>query len=122
MRLSRILIRSNSQDMAKKKEVNNESVQELRHNTKSYQVLIKPIITEKSYSLFQNRKYSFQVNQDSSKQEIAKAIELLYNVKVLQVRVINVKPKNIFVRGKKGKTTSYKKAIVSLQEGYSITI
>ena len=122
MRLSRILIRSNSQDMAKKKEVNNESPQELRHNTKSYQVLIKPIITEKSYSLFQNRKYSFQVNQDSSKQEIAKAIELLYNVKVLQVRVINVKPKNIFVRGKKGKTTSYKKAIVSLQEGYSITI
>ena len=122
MRLSRILIRSNSQDMAKKKEVNNESVQELRHNTKSYQVLIKPIITEKSYSLFQNRKYSFQVNQDSSKQEIAKAVELLYNVKVLQVRVINVKPKNIFVRGKKGKTTSYKKAIVSLQEGYSITI
>lgn len=122
MRLSRILIRSNSQDMAKKKEVNNESPQELRHNTKSYQVLIKPVITEKSYSLFQNRKYSFQVNQDSSKQEIAKAVELLYNVKVLQVRVINVKPKNIFVRGKKGKTTSYKKAIVSLQEGYSITI
>jgi large subunit ribosomal protein L23 len=108
--------------MAKKKEVNNESPQELRHNTKSYQVLIKPVITEKSYSLFQNRKYSFQVNQDSSKQEIAKAVELLYNVKVLQVRVINVKPKNIFVRGKKGKTTSYKKAIVSLQEGYSITI
>jgi large subunit ribosomal protein L23 len=108
--------------MAKKKEANNESVQELRHNTKSYQILIKPVITEKSYSLFQNSKYSFQVNQDSSKQEIAKAVELLYNVKVLQVRIINVKPKNIFVRGKKGKTTSYKKAIVSLREGYSITI
>jgi large subunit ribosomal protein L23 len=108
--------------MAKKKEVNNESGQELRHNNKSYQVLIKPVITEKSYSLFQNRKYSFEVNKDANKQEIAKAVELLYNVKVLQVRVINIKSKNIIVRGKKGQTSSYKKAIVSLQEGYSITI
>jgi large subunit ribosomal protein L23 len=108
--------------MAKKKEVQNESTQELRHNNESYKVLVKPIITEKTYSLFQNRKYSFEVIKDSNKQEIAKAVELLYNVKVSQVRVINIKPRNILVRGKKGKTSSYKKAIVSLQEGYSISI
>jgi large subunit ribosomal protein L23 len=108
--------------MPKNKEVQNESIQELRHNTESYQILIRPVITEKSYSLFQNRKYSFEVSKDSNKQEIAKAVELLYNVKVSQVRVINIKPRNVFIRGKKGKTNSYKKAIVSLQEGYSITI
>ena len=108
--------------MAKNKEVKNESLQELRHNTKSYKALIKPIITEKSYSLFQNRKYSFETSKDSNKQEIAKAVELLYNVKVSQVRVINIKPKNVLIRGKKGKTSSYKKAILSLKEGYSITI
>ncbi|MEX0597625.1 MAG: 50S ribosomal protein L23 [Candidatus Paceibacterota bacterium] len=108
--------------MAKKQEVKNESTQELRHNIHSYQSLIKPIITEKSYSLFQNRKYSFEVDKASNKQEIAKAVELLYNVKVSQVRVINIKPRNVFIRGKKGKTSSYKKAIVSLKEGYSITI
>lgn len=108
--------------MANKKEVKSESTQELRHNIDSYKLLVKPIITEKSYSLFQNRKYSFEVVKESNKQEIAKAVELLYNVKVSQVRVINIKPRNVFVRGKKGKTSSYKKAIVSLQEGYSITI
>ena len=54
--------------MAKNKEVKNESLQELRHNTESYKALIKPIITEKSYSLFQNRKYSFETSKDSNKQ------------------------------------------------------
>ncbi|MEY3471275.1 MAG: hypothetical protein RLZZ223_625 [Candidatus Parcubacteria bacterium] len=107
--------------MAKKK-VTQEESQDLQHNNQSYQVLVKPIITEKSYSLFQNRKYSFEVGIDSNKQEIAKAVELLYNVKVSQVRVIKVKPRNVFVRGKKGKTSAYKKAIVSLVEGYSISI
>ena len=94
----------------------------MKHNNQSYNVLIKPIITEKSYSLFKNRNYSFEVFNNSNKQDIAKAVELLYNVKVSQVRVINVKSQSIFVRGKKGKTSSYKKAIVSLQKGYSISI
>jgi large subunit ribosomal protein L23 len=105
-----------------KKESTTEAVQELQHNTQSYQVLVKPVISEKTYSLFQNRQYSFEVNGDTNKQEIAKAVELLYNVKVSQVRVIKVKSRNVFVRGKKGKTTGYKKAIVSLKEGYSISI
>jgi large subunit ribosomal protein L23 len=99
-----------------------ESSQEMYHNTVSYAALVTPVITEKSYSLFQLKKYSFRVAGDANKQEIAKAIEMLYNVKVSQVRIIRVKPKNVFVRGKKGKTSGYKKAIVSLKEGYSITI
>jgi large subunit ribosomal protein L23 len=105
-----------------KKESTTEAVQELQHNTQSYQVLIKPVISEKTYSLFQNRQYSFEVTGNTNKQEIAKAVELLYNVKVSQVRVMKVKPQNVFVRGKKGKTTGYKKAIVSLKEGFSISI
>lgn len=105
-----------------KKETTKEEVKELQHNTVSYSVLVKPIITEKSYALFQARQYSFEVNQQANKQEIAKAVELLYNVKVSQVRIMKVKPRTVFVRGKKGNTSGYKKAIVSLQEGFSISI
>jgi len=108
--------------MAKQVNSQAESSTEIAHNILSYSALISPVITEKSYALFQLKKYSFEVSIEASKQEIAKAVEMLYNVKVLQVRVMRVKPKNVFLRGKKGKTGGYKKAIVSLQAGYSITI
>ncbi len=94
----------------------------VQHNAGSYQAVKAPVITEKSYRLFKDNQYTFAVQRDANKTEIKKAIESLYNVKVSQVRVIRTKPQRTFVRGIRGTTSGSKKAVVTLQEGFSINI
>lgn len=87
-------------------------------------IIIEPIITEKSVYLRDNfNQYVFKVAKNATKPEIKKAIEELFKVKVLEVKVINVKPKRRRIRTRRyGYTSSWKKAYVKLKEGDRIRI
>ena len=86
------------------------------------EVIIRPVITEHSYDLMENNTYPFEVAKDSNKVEIAQAIEAIFNVKVVKVNTLNVKPKPKRVRYHMGKTRTWKKAMVTLKEGDTIEI
>ena len=80
-------------------------------------IIIRPLITEKSMDMISERKYSFEVAKDATKPEIAKAVEAMFEgTKVAAVNTINMKPKQRRVRYVMGKTASWKKAIVTLTE------
>ena len=86
------------------------------------EVLLAPVVSEKSYSLIENRNYSFRVHPDAHKTQIRQAVEELFNVHVERVNVIKVrsKPKR---RGLvKGRKPGWKKAIVQIKAGESIEI
>ena len=78
------------------------------------EIIIKPIITEKSSMDLQEGKYTFRVNKKATKVEIAKAVEKLFEVKVLKVNTINVTGKEKRVGVHKGMTSDWKKAIVTI--------
>lgn len=82
---------------------------------KPEEIIVKPIITEKSNDGLQEGKYTFKVNRRATKVEIAKAVEALFNVKVLKVNTMNVKGKEKRVGVHVGKTSDWKKAIVTIQ-------
>ena len=77
-------------------------------------IIIKPIITEKSNSGIEEGKYTFKVAKKATKVEIRNAVEKLFGVKVLKVNTINVDGKTKRVRYKEGKTPDWKKAIVTI--------
>ena len=78
------------------------------------EIIIAPIITEKSNDLMQEGKYTFKVNKNATKVEIANAVEKLFEVKVLKVSTISVKGKSKRVGYHQGKTSDWKKAIVTI--------
>ncbi len=82
------------------------------------EVIIRPIITEKSNRLMEDhKKYTFEVALDATKHEIAYAIKQLFNVPVIKVNTVIVKPKKKRIVGRVrqyGTTRKYKKAIVSI--------
>lgn len=79
-----------------------------------YDVIVKPIITERSMSGVADKKYVFQVARDAGKIEIRKAVEEIFGVKVKSVNTINVRGKEKRMGVHVGKTSAYKKAIVTL--------
>ena len=86
------------------------------------QVVLKPIVSEKSYEATTRGSYTFKVHPDAHKTQIRQAVEELFSVKVERVNVIKVqaKPKR---RGMiKGRRPGWKKAIVQLREGNEIEI
>ena len=78
------------------------------------EVIIRPVITEKSNDEMQAGKYTFEVNKKATKVDIARAVEKLFEVKVLNVNTMIVKGKTKRVRYKEGKTPDWKKAIVTI--------
>jgi len=84
-------------------------------------ILKKPIVTEKVSALNESGKYGFVVDMDANKVEIKKEVEKLYGVNVESVRTMNYlgKPKSRYTKSKvvSGRTTSFKKAIVTVAEG-----
>lgn len=78
-------------------------------------IIIRPIITEKSNDGIQEGKYTFEVNKKATKVDIARAVEKLFEVKVLKVNTITVKGKQKRVGVHVGKTSDWKKAIVTIQ-------
>ena len=83
---------------------------------REYDVIIKPILTEKSYADIANKKYTFMCAKNANKVEIKKAVETIFGVKVDKVNTINVRGKlKSNDRGRTyGYTSAYKKAIVQL--------
>ncbi len=78
-------------------------------------IIKRPLITEKSMDMIAERKYSFEVAKDATKPEIAKAVETMFEgTKVAAVNTINMKAKPKRLRYVEGKTSSWKKAIVTL--------
>ncbi|MGB9749853.1 MAG: 50S ribosomal protein L23 [Caldisericia bacterium] len=82
--------------------------------------LIKPIVTEKSQKLINERKYIFLVYKDAGKEVIKKAVEEMFNVKVEDVNIVKKYSKKRRTRYQFVKTPEKKKAIVTLKEGYTI--
>ena len=80
----------------------------------SHDVIISPIITEASMARLAEKKYTFKVASDANKIEIKKAVEEIFKVSVAKVNTISVKAKNKRVGYHFGKTTEWKKAIVTL--------
>ena len=85
-------------------------------------VLIEPILSEKATLLREENKYTFKVDPASTKIQIKEAVRRLFNVKVVDCTTIDVKGKTKRLRGKPGKTASWKKAIVKLAPGETIKV
>ena len=78
-------------------------------------IILRPIITEKSMDMTADKKYTFKVAKDATKPEIASAVETLFGVKVESVNTINMKRKPKRLRFSTGYTAAWKKAIVTLK-------
>ena len=85
-------------------------------------IIIAPVITEKSMANRTNNVYTFKVVKDATKTEIKEAIEAAFKVSVKNVNTLNTKSKRRRVGRYSGRTKTYKKAIVTLAEGSSIEI
>ena len=86
------------------------------------QILLAPVVSEKSYSLINDNKYTFKVHKDAHKTQVRQAVEQLFDVTVEAVNISQVpsKPKR---RGTvRGRKPGWKKAVVQLREGDSIPI
>ena len=87
-------------------------------------VIIAPVVSEKSYALIEQNVYTFEVHKDAAKPEIRSAVEEIFGVKVAKVNTLNRKGKTTRNRrtGKVGSRPSRKRAIVTLAEGESIDL
>ena len=85
-------------------------------------VLIAPVVSEKSYSLIEDSKYSFRIHDDAHKVQVRQAVEELFGVKVEGVNIVRVKSKPKRRGLSKGVKPGWKKAIVQLREGDRIEI
>jgi large subunit ribosomal protein L23 len=85
-------------------------------------VLLAPVVSEKSYGLLDGNKYTFLVHPDANKTEIKIAVEKVFNVKVTSVNTLNRKGKTRRTKVGIGKRANTKRAIVSLAEGQRIDI
>ncbi len=91
--------------------------------TKSlYDVVKKPLVTEKSTILGEQNKYVFEVAKDANKASVGKAIEKIFDVKVKAVNVINQVGKQKRFKRVLGRRSDFKKAVITLADGYSIDL
>ena len=88
----------------------------------AYDVILAPVITEKSTAVSESNQVVFKVRRNATKPEIKAAIEELFKVKVLSVNTLTRKGKSKTFRGIKGKQQDVKKAIVRLAEGDKIDV
>jgi large subunit ribosomal protein L23 len=86
------------------------------------EVLLAPVVSEKSYSLITDRKYTFKVHKDAHKTQIRQAVEEFFDVAVDNVNIIKVQPKPKRRGLSRGTRPGWKKAIVQLKEGHTIEI
>jgi large subunit ribosomal protein L23 len=86
------------------------------------EVLLAPVVSEKSYSYIGQNKYTFRVHQDAHKTQVRQAVEELFGVKVIAVNVVKVQPKPKRRGAFRGVRPGWKKAIVQLRAGDTIEI
>ena len=90
--------------------------------TKFYDLIKKPIITEKGTLLSNNSQIIFSVPMDTNKTIVKKAVEKLFGVNVKKINIVISKGKTKRFKGRKGKRKDEKKAIISLEKGQKINI
>lgn len=88
----------------------------------AHSIVIRPVVSEKSYEMIEHNRYTFEVDKEAKKPEIAKAIEEIFHVTVTNVNTMRVNGKPRRVRFAKGLTRSWKKAVVTLKEGDTIDL
>jgi large subunit ribosomal protein L23 len=88
----------------------------------SYEVLRRPVITEKNTLLIEQNKYAFEVAREANKTQIRDAVEKAFKVKVTAVNVIHVPGKMRRAGRRRGMTSSWKKAVVTLEPGQKIEL
>ena len=86
------------------------------------QVIIRPVVSEKSYVLSAANRYTFRVHADAHKTQIRQAVESLFEVHVVAVRTLGVKSKPKRRGTSRGRTRAWKKAIVQVRSGETIPI
>jgi large subunit ribosomal protein L23 len=87
-----------------------------------YDIIRSPVVTEKSTQASEHNQVIFKVRGDASKPEIKEAVERLFKVRVKAVNTLNRQGKIKRFRGILGRQASFKKAIVTLEEGYSVDV
>ena len=88
----------------------------------STEILISPVVSEKSYSLIEDGKYSFRIHPDAHKTQVRQAVEELFEVHVQSVNIVSVRPKPKRRGWTRGTKKGWKKAIVQLRPGETIEI
>ena len=88
----------------------------------NYEIIIEPILTEKSNALRETGQYVFRVDARATKFQVKTAVAKIFNVHPVACNMINVKGKPKRLRGRAGKTSSWKKAVVRLSPGESIAV
>jgi large subunit ribosomal protein L23 len=86
------------------------------------QVLIRPIVSEKSYALIGQNKYTFRVHPDAHKTQIRHAVEEIFDVQVVDVKTMKLRPKPKRRGYTSGRTRGWKKAVVQLAPGDRIEL
>jgi large subunit ribosomal protein L23 len=86
------------------------------------EVLLAPVVSEKSYNLIDERKYAFKVHPDAHRTQVRQAVEQLFDVHVERVNILKVQPKPKRRGLIKGTRPGWKKAIVQIREGETIPI
>jgi large subunit ribosomal protein L23 len=86
------------------------------------EVLLAPVVSEKSYSLISDRKYTFKVHKNAHKTQVRQAVEELFEVHVENVNILKVQSKPKRRGATKGTRPGWKKAIVQVREGETIEI
>lgn len=126
---SEVLVKEEKKRTTKEAEkVTKETVKDSKKTRKktdeglAYRVLKAPHITEKATALAKKNRYVFKVYERTNKTEIRKAVEKLYDVNVLSVKIIKVGPKKRIFKGIKGERKGYKKAVVEVKKGQEIEI
>ena len=84
----------------------------------AYDIIIKPVVTERSMENMESKRYTFKVDTRANKSEIKKAVETIFGVKVKQVNTMNITGKKKRMGANVGKRPDWKKAIVTLTEDY----
>lgn len=85
------------------------------------QIILKPILSEKSLMGADAAKFTFLVHDDANKPEVAQAVKAIFNVDAIKVNIINIPADDRIVRGRhKAHSKAYKKAVVTLKKGQKI--
>ena len=87
-----------------------------------YDVIVNPVITEKSTLASENNQVIFKVARTANKKDIKRAVEKLFDVKVKAVNTLVRKGKTKVFRGRPGRQSDFKRAIVTLEEGHSVDV
>ncbi len=88
----------------------------------AYDVILKPVVTEKTVAMMEEGKYTFKVAKTANKFEIKKAVNEIFKVDVVNISTMNVKGKKKRMGRSEGMTPGWKKAIVTLKEGQQIEV